>query len=197
MSRAGKGKLRRQLAKERQSRARSAWHEAAHAITAEYFDMPVDFVTCVESVVEGKHYLGYTEMVNVGKMEVTAIRAVYTVIQGSAGSVCEWRRGTTERGSIDAVDLAVMSDTVEALKLTEKVTHIFNITEGILEWSWDVVSDVAALLLAQGRIEGDIVREMVRPRLGYIPAENQIAGLFEGAVIRPESEASKRAPLLQ
>jgi hypothetical protein len=197
MSRKSKAKERRQLAKEHKSRSESAWHEAAHAVSAEYFDMPVDFVTCVESDIEGKHYFGYTEMVNYGEIEVTELRAVYMVVQGCAGCISEWRRGTLEHGKMFPGDIEEMRDAglIDGLSET-KIEHIFEITERFLAWAWDVVSEIASLLIAHGRVEGNIVREMVRSRLGYILAEDQLAGLFEGVVIRPESEASKRTPFL-
>jgi len=205
MSRASKEKMRRQLARSfRELRATgqpiptresTAWHEAAHAVVAEYFDFPVEYVTCEPQTHKGETYLGYC--MGSGNVQVGLAGAWYGLMHAYAGFVCEWRRGTMKRGFADPRDFDGARETLDQLQARSKGKDIFEVvcgcTEEFLEWAWDVVGDVAAQLLANGRMEGVALREMVRMRLGYIPRDKQHE-MWQGVVTQPGSEASTREP---
>jgi hypothetical protein len=206
MSRASKEKARRQLARQlrevaasghsKPTREAAAWHEAAHGVTAEYFDLTVDFVTCDPFMHKGQMYLGYCMGAELGPERVGSARALYGLMQAVAGFVCEWRRGSMDRSYGDPGDLHGVREIMDELGFAEKEFEIFcGCTEEFLEWAWDVVESVATHLLVNGRMEGDALRELVRTRLGYIPKDKH-QKLFQGVVTRPGSEAATREPWL-
>jgi ATP-dependent Zn protease len=176
----------------------TAWHEAAHALLCEYFDMRVTWVTCEPLKWKGQNYLGYTMTAaeeDGEPFEITGLQAMYALMQSAAGFVCEWMRGTMKRGYVDPGDMEELTEIAKQIDIEkfEDTEMILGCTEEFLTWSWDVVKDIAERLIARGRIEGTEVREVVRIRLGYIP-EGKQEKPFEGLVVVPGSEAATRDP---
>jgi hypothetical protein len=197
VSRAKKRKEQLALAKQYRIRESTAWHETAHAVACEYFDMGVTYVTCEPLVWKGQSYLGYcmTAAEEEGQpFEITTVQGMYALMQSASGSVCEWMRGTMKRGHMDPLDMQEMTEIANQFGFNSKeMQDIYVCTEEFLKWSWDVVEQVAKQLIERGRIEGPEVRRIVRTRMGYIPKENQTEP-FQGLVIEPGTEAETREP---
>jgi hypothetical protein len=196
MSRATKRKEQLALAKQYRKRQETAWHESAHAVVCEYFDIEVSYVTCDPLVWKGQPYLGYcmTAAEEKGQLfEITNIQGIYTLMHLASGSVCEWKRGTMQRGYVDPLDLEEMIEIAQhfEMKPEKHFEIILNLTEEFLQFHLDVVQEIALQLLDRGRIEGCEVRQIVRSHIGYVPQENQTK-LFEGLIVDRGSEAETR-----
>jgi hypothetical protein len=197
------GNWREQLREREQERHRAerreatAWHEAAHAVFMEYFDMEVKYVTCDPLVHLGRSYAGYCMPTALESEleEVTMVRGVYILMELSAGFVCEWIRGTMERNYVDFGDMEEMMEIAKQLDVPfdQQIEIIFSLAENFLQFYWFVVEYAAMQLIDRGRIEGSELRTIVRSRIGFVPKANQTK-LFEGLVVEPASEAASREP---
>lgn len=201
------GSWREQLRERDQERHRAegreatAWHEAAHAVCMEYFeiDKGVKFVTCDPFVYLGESYAGFC-MPNGLESElekVATLTGVYILMQLSAGFVCEWIHGTMARDYVDPGDVEEMKKVAKQFDVpwNQQIEIIFSLAENFLQFHWFVVEYVAMQLIDRGRIEGSELRTMVRSRIGYVPKANQaksFGGL--GLVVEPGSEAASREP---
>jgi hypothetical protein len=193
------GNRREQLREKEQKRNRTerreatAWHEAAHAVFAEYFDIETKYVTCDPLVYLGKSYLGFCMPTTLeSELEkVSVVGAWYILMQLSAGFVCEWIRGTMERDYVDPGDAGEIMEIAKQLDVP--LETIFSLAENFLQFHWLVVEYLAMQLIDRGRIEGSELRTIVRSRIGYIPKANQNK-LFEGLVVEPGSECASHQP---
>ena len=89
----------------------------------EFFDFPIKFVTCDPIIVDDKSYLGYAVGIDpCTPPEPRFARLIYALMMGSAGSVCEWRRGTMERGAFDPGDYKNIEPILNGLDFSETAT---------------------------------------------------------------------------
>ena|ERR1700728_1294349 len=182
-----------------QTRESTAWHEAGHAVTFEYFDVPVEFVTCEAFVYQGKSFHGFT----MGKgqdgeqLVVPIARGFYNLMASAAGVVSEWIHGTMGRDYCDPGDFERMQVGMTSMEFTQKDCEmLIGCAEDFLRFHWHVVEQVARLLIARGRIDGDELRQIVRARIGHVPEVNQTK-MFAGLVVEPGTEADNREPWMR
>jgi hypothetical protein len=171
-------------AKKAREREDTAWHEAAHAIVAEYYDFAVDFASCEKGAKpDDPKMLGWVQfkpevVTDIWDLPVKRVLALLNMTL--AGPASEWIRGTAPDDCASGTDFGDFKETLEFLAseheyvpTDEEYTALLDSVEKFLRAHWDVVGEVAARMNERGRIEGAEIRELVRTRIGYVPEAEQ------------------------
>jgi hypothetical protein len=158
----------REFALQPADRETVAFHESGHAVLAVIFSFPIDFATVVPFTDEiGRDLLGLVEYKKVGGLEpggtMSGQRLRDWLLTGLAGSVIEWKRGTSSRGTMSDLDyleiLTVWPEGDRDAVLAVAIAEIEILYEQPRVWR--AIERIAELLMTRDRLSGEEIEREV------------------------------------